>query len=863
MMDESSPALVEVAVDAPVKNTLTYLLPAHLQNKCEQGKRVVVPLGGRKVTGYVISFPKECEIKESTLKQIEAVLDEEPLFGPDLLVLFKWASGYYFSPLAEVIKTALPAGTNVKSVRTIQITKNGEKEALVSKKEKSKKTIGQDFLIFMHENHQIRYDKIESLYGIKISGPVLSKLIKDGFLEQSYIIPLPKVKEKTDRGIELIKIPIQKDIDKIEKKAPKQADLLKELVTVKRASLKELEEKLKNPGRLGKELEKAGFTKFIKLTKERDPFSVDIKISPPPEKLMPDQVTSIKEIVEGIDSKSFHTYLLHGVTGSGKTEVYIKSIEHVRSLGKGAILLVPEIALTPQLIARFRQRFDAGSIAVLHSALSPGERYDEWWRIKKSKAQIVIGARSAIFAPVSDLGLIVVDEEQESAYKQDHGFMYNGRDLAVMRAKMEQIAVVLGSATPSMESTFNASQKDIYKRLVLKKRVGDRPMPDITVIDMKTQILSEYKPESFSPKPVKIKDQDMIAASNMISGVLKEAINETLDNNQQTILFLNRRGVSSITICMDCGHRMICPACDVGLVHHKSSAPKADRYFGEPCKGGYLLCHYCGYHIKVPDVCPNCRGIRTYNFGAGTEQVESALVELFPNSSVMRMDSDVMTGKKSWFEKLDKISKGEVDIIIGTQMVAKGHDLPGVTLVGVLLADLGLNIPDYKAAEKTFQMLTQVAGRAGRGNTPGRVFIQTFNAEHYAVQNAVKNDFKTFYELETGLRRSFWYPPFARTTNLRISGLNEKSVKDSSKKLGGIAKRKAATKLFCGKIKILGPVPAPISRIRGKSRHMLLVKADLPSTMSSFLTVLMNTYNQNKTSAGVTIEIDRDPVSML
>jgi primosomal protein N' (replication factor Y) (superfamily II helicase) len=852
---------IEVAVDAPVKNTLTYILPARLEKNCEKGKRVVAPLGRRKVTGYVISFPKECEINVDSLKEVEAVIDDVPLFTDDLLRLFQWASGYYFAPLAEVIKTALPAGTNVKSIRSIQITKKGRSEVSSLDEKSGRKTMAREFLSFMNEKGRINYDKIESVFGKKVSGPVISKFIKDGFLDQSYIMSSPKVKEKSERGIELLKNPAQKEIEKLEKRAPQQAKLLKELVTIKRTSLKDLKGGYKSPGRIGKELEKAKYVKFIEIKKERDLFSRPIKISPPPDKLMENQTKSIKSIVKGIESNVFHAYLLYGVTGSGKTEVYIRSIDHARNQGKSAILLVPEIALTPQLIARFKQRFDNEDVAVLHSALSSGERYDQWWRIKRGKAKIVIGARSAVFAPVSDLGLIVVDEEQESAYKQDHGFMYNGRDLAVMRAKMEKAAVVLGTATPSMESAFNASKKEAYNLLVLPERVDNRPMPDITVVDMNSQISLED--ESPSPKSVKIKDQDRIGAAKMISAPLREAITRTIADNQQVILFLNRRGVSSVTVCVDCGHRMTCPACDVGLVHHKTCTPKADRYFGEPCKDGYLLCHYCGYHISTPDVCPNCRGIRVYNFGAGTEQVESALIGLFPEAAIMRMDSDVMTGKKSWFEKIEKISRGEVDIIIGTQMVAKGHDLPGVTLVGVLLADQGLNIPDFRAAEKTFQMITQVSGRAGRGKVPGRVFVQTFNAEHFAVQNALKNDFKTFYGLEAGLRRSFWYPPFARTANLRIVGINEKHVKESSKKLGAMAKRKSNLKSFQSKVKILGPAPAPISRIRGKSRFMLFVKADQPSTMSSFLTVLMNSYNGTKTPAGVNIEIDRDPLSML
>ena len=571
--------------------------------------------------------------------------------------------------------------------------------------------------------------------------------------------------------------------------------------------------------------------------------------------------TLLASLSEGV----FSPFLLEGVTGSGKTEVYLRVIEEVLAEGRSAVMLVPEIALTPQMISRFRCRFAAGDIALLHSGLTRGERHDEWWRIRRGEARVVIGARSAVFAPVRNLGLIVVDEEQDHAYKQDHGFMYHGRDLALMRAKMEGAVAVLGSATPSLESAFRARMEEGgYGLLRLTRRVVDRPLPKVEIVDLRDNKESA-QPAHDDGTIQGVRDRDRIEAEQLISPPLRDAIEQNLERGEQTILFLNRRGISSFLTCFDCGSLIKCADCEVTMTHH-GKAPRAGKIgelYAAAYSEGFLLCHYCGAHMPVPEVCPKCRGVRLFRFGVGTEKMEAAVAALFPAARVERMDSDVMSGRESYFRVIERASKGEIDILVGTQMVAKGHDLPGVTLVGVLLADLSLEVADFRAAERTFHMLTQVAGRAGRGEKPGRVIVQTMQPKHHAVELALAQDFETFYEKEIASRMMFFYPPFARLANIRVSGEDAALVERTARQLGNPWKRTAGLKDFRDKVRILGPSRAPISRIKGRTRWMMLVKADAPVTMGRFLDSALARSADAMPGKSIRVEIDRDPAFII
>jgi len=516
---------------------------------------------------------------------------------------------------------------------------------------------------------------------------------------------------------------------------------------------------------------------------------------------------------------SFTPFLLHGVTGSGKTEVYLQAIAHARTTGKGALVLVPEIALTPQLAGRFRARF-GDTVALLHSGLSASERHAEWLRLRNGEASICVGVRSAIFAPVQDLGIVVVDEEHDGSFKQEDGPGYHARDLAVVRAKLESAVCILGSATPSLESLENA-RSGRYRKLSLPARIDDRPMPAVEILDLSRGNRGAPLPGLLSPQ-------------------LLDALAATLAANQQSILFLNRRGYQTLILCRDCGREEQCPACSVSLTFH--------------ARRNVLVCHYCGHKEPMTPVCPACGGPRG-GVGVGTEQVEEAVRAALPSARVDRLDRDSVSGADETAAVLARFARRETDVLIGTQMVTKGHDFPGVTLVGVILADTALALPDFRAAERTFQLLAQVAGRAGRGAEPGRVLVQTFHPDSPAVACAVAHDYGRFTEQELDRRRAYGYPPFGRLLAVRITG-SDQGARACAEALGD-----AARPVLGRDVAMLGPAPAVIERLRGQSRWHILFKASHPSSLGRIHAALAQIARRPPGHAS--IRFDRDPNSML
>ncbi|HVE84571.1 MAG TPA: primosomal protein N', partial [Myxococcales bacterium] len=509
-----------------------------------------------------------------------------------------------------------------------------------------------------------------------------------------------------------------------------------------------------------------------------------------PERLTPEQEAAVSELNAAIDARGFQPFLLHGVTGSGKTEVYLRAVEHALALGKGGLILVPEIALTPQLVGRFRSRFGSG-VAVLHSALKDRERLRHWQALRRGEVRIAVGVRSAVFAPVADLGVVVVDEEHDSSFKQEEKLRYQARDLAVVRAKQCGAVVVLGSATPSLETLENA-RRGRYRMLRMRSRVDDRPLPRVELVDLR-----EARPRE--PEPA---DEPPILAPPLV-----EAMADTLARGQQAILFLNRRGHATFLVCEVCGMQVRCDACDVSLTHHLSARR--------------LMCHYCGQIWPVPDTCHECGG-PLLKLGVGTERVVGEVVERFPRARVERLDRDSATSAERLTELLASFARREVDVLVGTQMVAKGHDFPGVTLVCVVMADTSLALPDFRAAERTFQLLTQVSGRAGRGRDEGRVLIQTYNPDAPPVRRVVLHDFDGFAERELDWRRRFAYPPYARMVGVRVDGTDPEQTRQVARRLADLA----ASRLPPPRagVRLLGPAPAPISRIKGRYRWQLLLK---------------------------------------
>jgi len=555
----------------------------------------------------------------------------------------------------------------------------------------------------------------------------------------------------------------------------------------------------------------------------RDPLSNGLGIKSEVHTLTAPQTSVLTQIELQMNSGTYSAFLLHGVTGSGKTEIYMRAMSKALSLGRSAMMLVPEIALTPVFSRRLRARF-GDQVAIFHSSLQKGERFDEWTRVKNGDARVVIGTRSAVFAPVKNLGLIVVDEEHESSYRQQESPYYNARDVAIVRAQKESATVVLGSATPSLESFHNAS-KGKYTLVNLPERIGARPMATAKIIDMRTVFARHGKPRVFSDE-------------------LLEAIRETRERGEQSIILLNRRGYSSFILCRSCGETIQCPNCDVTLTYHRSER--------------VIICHYCNHREAVPHVCPSCGKKYIYYVGEGTEQLEEMLRLLFPALRVARIDRDTTTRRKVFEQSLADFSAGSIDTLVGTQMLAKGHDFPNVTLVGVVSVDVGLALPDFRAAERTFQLITQVAGRAGRGDRPGRVLIQTYHPYHYALRHACAQNFESFYEEELRYRQNHSYPPFVALASLLVHGPDLGRVRNDSLELRKHLDAANGER----KCRVLGPAPAPLSRLKGEHRFQLLIK----SRSRKHLREVADAALKAAADGGMnlrTVNLEIDPVSIM
>ncbi|UCD85298.1 MAG: primosomal protein N', partial [Deltaproteobacteria bacterium] len=698
----SKKAYVEVAISLPVDRTFFYSVPDRLESSIQVGKRVLVPFRSRRVTGYVLGFPRTVELTE--IKEIIDILDEEPLFSKSGLKFLRWVAEYYFFPLGEVLKTALPGGINIESYQHISITQKG-KEVLGSL---DSRELRAKILSRIAETKKGSLRQILKRFSGKEAHHTLHCLRKDGLVSLSLRLSTPKAKPKMERIVVLREEPSPVVIREMKEKAPGQWKLYQMLKEKKEMYLSSLTRETGSAASVLKRLEQRGLLSLVDHEVYRSPFFEQEVSRDTPHRLTHHQRKALEQINRGLSSRNFSPFLIYGITGSGKTEVYLQAIAGVLSSGGEALVLVPEISLTPQLVSRFRARF-GDDVAVLHSSLSEGERYDEWRRIKRGEVRIAIGARSAIFAPFENLRIIVVDEEHDSSYKQEERLKYNARDLAVLRAKLSRGVVVLGSATPSLESYYNAV-KEKFTFLKLPDRIGDSTLPAVELVDLKEEW--QEKGKSISPR-------------------LREAIDANLAQRGQAILFLNRRGFAPFVLCRECGYVFDCPNCSVSLIYHFQERE--------------LVCHYCNHSLSAPTFCPNCKGVRVELLGLGTERLEEEIKGSFPEARADRMDRDTTARKHAHQMILERFNKGEVDILIGTQMVTKGLDYPNVTLVGVISADLSLNFPDFRASERTFQLLTQVAGRAGRGKATGKVIIQSFNPDHYSIQFACQHDYQGFY----------------------------------------------------------------------------------------------------------------------
>lgn len=802
---------VEVALLLPISKTFIYSVPDQWREIAGPGKRVLAPLGKRSVTGYIISFASLLpEGKE--IFPLRRVFDDDTAISEKLWQFLLWTAHYYFQPIGEVIKCALPPGIHPRVKEAYNITAAGQ-EALhnLSLTEAEKK-----ILLILKERGQ----------GLRVKGSdqkTLQKMLAHGWIERKEPFLEQRVKGK--------KIPFLRCLAEAKdmRLTSLQAEALKFIAAAGEISLPDFRAKYANSSALIKKFKEHNLIEiYFKETFRQISWGEGMEWPIPASlHLTPAQEKAIAEISQALAHKNFHPFLLHGVTGSGKTEVYLRAIEKAIAQGRAALLLVPEISLTSQVMAYFKDRCPY-SLAILHSGLTPGERFDEWRRIKRGVAKLVIGARSAIFAPFENIGLFIIDEEHDTSYKQEEKVLYHARDLALVRAKMENAVVVLGSATPSLESYYNVLQKK-FSYLSLPERIDGRPLPEIQIVDMRQE---------------KNKGQ----GKTIISAVLAENLQQTMQKKEQTLLFLNRRGFATFGLCPDCGYSFKCPNCSVSLIYHLPE--KSFR------------CHYCDYSLAAPSYCPRCSATHLLLLGTGTQRLEEEIKKAFPDILVGRMDRDT-AGRKKSFQIMNQVRRGEINLLVGTQMIAKGHDLPRVTLVGVLAADLSLNVPDFRASERTFQLLTQVAGRAGRADLPGKVIIQTYNPEHYSLAFAQNHDFIGFYKQEISFRKEMDYPPFKRLIHLRWEGNSLEKVQKFAQNLQAliIALKKINPK-YEEQIEVLGPAPAPLSYLRGKHRYHILLKGQNWSKLHNFSQEIWQ--RQEKIAiSGVRLIVDVDPINML
>ncbi len=828
--DPPSAPLVEVAVALPAPGTYTYRAPDAMAHWIAPGQRVLVPFGRRKVTGYVLG-PGRAD-GSFRVKSVLDVLDDAPLFPPAMIPFFRWIADYYLHPPGEVIRNALPGGINLADHVVLEATEAGRAaadglrdgdpnrgEELFSGASRPLNPLEKALLAELADRGSRRLRDLSRSLGREIPAAVTHRLAAAGLLERRREMSGGDTRTRTERYA----APVS-DAPDPEGLSAARRTVFDLLVAEGEMPVRRLKERIPTAPRLVKLLAEDGFATLFEREVYRDPFGEPVEPDTPPE-LTPEQETAVAEVMATLDG-DFAAFLLAGVTGSGKTEVYLRLAAEALERGRTVLVLVPEIALISQMAHRFRARFGE-KVALLHSGLTAGERYDQWLRIRRGDAPMVVGARSAVFAPLEKPGLLVVDEEHDTSYKQGSDLLYNARDLAVVRARQTGGTVVLGSATPSVQSRYNV-RCGKFRDLRLTRRVARRPMPRVTVVDLR-------------------KEPDLRGARRFISPLLHRAINETLGRGEQILLFLNRRGFASFPVCGDCGEALRCKSCEVTLTLHRAE----NRY----------ACHYCGYARPLDARCTACDSGRIRLLGYGTERVEAAVKQLFPAARVARMDRDTTARKGSLVRLLRALRNRSVDILVGTQMVAKGHDFPGITLVGILCADLSLSFPDFRAGERTFQLLAQVAGRAGRGDVPGQVILQTFNPDHFSIAAAQNQDADAFYATEIGFRSALGYPPYSRLIHLRLDGRDADRVRSLAEALGAAFRELQSEETF-RTLEVLGPIEAPISRIADRFRWQILLKGRKVPAFRSAVRRLMAERNDLFRPAGVRVVVDVDPFFM-
>ncbi len=813
-MDATEGEIVEVAVAAALPMSLVYKVPDRLRGLADPGRRVLVPLGRRAATGWVLGPGTAGE--GVRLRAIADVLDPAPLFPASMTPFFRWVADYYLYPIGLAIRDALPAGADAGAVLAASLTGAGRAALAGQGGEAELAGAGRDVLSRLLDGGPVPLpdlvgeDRARRVLTFRLAGEGLLALTPEalganfGPRSETWVLGLAQKSSAP----------------------PRQSGrhrALSALAARGAMPLRDLKAAVPAVSRHIKAMEEAGEILLFEKPVYRDPLGGEVEPDCGPPRLMEEQRAALEAVNAAIGG-GFSAFLLNGVTGSGKTEVYLQAAAHAMSKGLSTIVLVPEIALISQTERRFRARFGE-KVAVLHSGLSNLERSGQWIRAARGEAAITVGARSAVFAPHERLGLVVVDEEHDESYKQESGLRYNARDLAIVRARLSGAVALLCSATPSVVSLHNASSGKSAE-LRLTKRVEDRPFPEVRLVDLRFHRTGKH--------------------GALLSEPLVKAVSETLARKEQALLFLNRRGYANLALCADCGAAARCRDCDVSLAYHKEE--------------NACLCHYCGYSHDLSAGCPSCGSLKIQLVGVGTERLEAAVRKLFPEARVARLDRDTAAKKGALVTVLSDLRAHKLDIVIGTQMVTKGHDFPGITLVGVVCADLSLNFPDFRAGERTFQLVSQVMGRAGRGERPGLVVIQTYNPEHFSIKAARTSDAAGFHARELALRKSLGYPPFTRLAQVRISSPQADLAETLAREAGEEARVLAAASP--GRVTVLGPAPAPVSRIAGAFRWHILLKGYETRSFRAFLAALSQALAR-RASPKVQAVLDVDPVSML
>ncbi len=844
MATEPDHLLVEIALPVPPRRVLTYTIPSDLQKQVGVGKRALVPLGPRLVTGYIVGLhtfsdqPSAVRHQASGLKPIDAILDPEPLLDHHILELTRLIADYYLTSWGLVIRAALPPGIDRRTARTVELIESPDLfphtlsgECLTQEAGKLG-PLQQQMLAALQVQRRMLLSSLKQRWPDEEVDRLIRMLVRQNLARVEYreCLPLVRPAYRSLLGLAVDRTSAEAELAALRRRAPRQASLLDRLLqsgsTLTSAEATVLAGVSGVRGLIAK-----GFIRKVTEEVERSPWEETAAATGSWPEPNPAQQAAIDGLLAGLPSRTFFPALLHGATGSGKTEVYLRVIGEVVRQGRQALVLVPEIALTPVTADRFRSRF-GDRVALLHSGLSPGERLDQWYRIKRGMADIVVGTRSAVFAPLSRLSLIVVDEEHDDSYKQQDEPRYHARDVALARGQMLGIAVLLGSATPAFESIHRAKE-GAYRLFLLPERVEARTLPSMTLIDMREESLSRHVLSRDAKCEVR-------GAPLIFSRRLADAIKETLAKGEQVLLFLNRRGYARVLLCRDCGFTLHCPHCSLPLIYHAVDAR--------------MRCHYCDHRERPPARCPKCGGFAFGFLGYGTQQVEAAARLLAPDATMTRMDRDTTRRRRAHQQILKAVEQGQTQVLIGTQMVGKGHDFPGITLVGILSADASMVLPDFRAGERTYALLTQVAGRAGRGDRPGQVLVQTYNPDHYSILAARNHDYEALYRIEQPLREKRGLPPFGFLVLLLVTSSKEGHAQEKAERLTSLLLERAVSSLA-----IEGPAPAPLYRLKGRYRWQILAKGPDPSTLHHWV---KETIALLPPSEQVGIEVDVDPVNL-